>query len=185
MKKISLSFAVVSILFTSCMGKYALFNSLDKWNKGVTENKFVNNVIFWVLNIIPVYSIAFGADILILNLIEFWTGSNPITLKPGEIKEKVVTIKGNSYKMTATKNAMKVLVLSGEEVGKTLDLSFNEASNNWLMTNENGKTINIANIKEGILHVQLPNKQVLLPLHMNVEVGLSLINNKLATVAIK
>ena len=41
----------------------------------VTGNKIVNNLVFWGLAIVPVYSLAMAGDLLILNTIEFWTGN--------------------------------------------------------------------------------------------------------------
>ena len=33
---------------------------------------------FWAFNIIPVYGVLGFADVIVLNPIEFWTGSNPV-----------------------------------------------------------------------------------------------------------
>lgn len=65
-----------SVLFSSCIGSFGLWNSLKDWNQGVS-NKFVNELIFLAFHIVPVYEIAYLADVLVLNSIEFWSGSNP------------------------------------------------------------------------------------------------------------
>ena len=65
-----------SVLFSSCIGSFGLWNSLKDWNQGVS-NKFVNELIFLAFHIVPVYEIAYLADALVLNSIEFWSGSNP------------------------------------------------------------------------------------------------------------
>ncbi len=62
---------------TGCFGKFALTNKLYTWNDSF-GNKFVKTVVFWAFNIIPVYGVLGTADVLVLNVIEFWTGSNPV-----------------------------------------------------------------------------------------------------------
>ena len=74
LKTTTLALAVA--MSTACMGSFALTKKLYAWNDTVTGNKIINNVIFWGLNIIPVYEFAVFGDAVILNLIEFWTGSN-------------------------------------------------------------------------------------------------------------
>ena len=79
MKKFFLASAcALSLLATSCLGPNNAFNNLNHWNQHVTENKWGNEGIFLVLNIIPVYGLFYYGDILIFNSIEFWGGKNPI-----------------------------------------------------------------------------------------------------------
>lgn len=78
MKK-ALFAAVLSLgLFSSCLGPNKLFNKLHDWNTTATENRWGNEGIFLVLSIIPVYSLAYAADIIVLNSIEWWSGKNPM-----------------------------------------------------------------------------------------------------------
>ena len=74
-----------SLLFSSCVGSFGLFNRLSSWNQSL-GNKFVNELVFLALNIIPVYGVAYVADGLVINSIEFWTGSNPMA-SVGDVKE--------------------------------------------------------------------------------------------------
>ena len=94
-----------SVLFSSCIGSFGLWNSLKDWNQGVS-NKFVNELIFLAFHIVPVYEIAYLADVLVLNSIEFWSGSNP-TASIGEVKtvqgengEYLVKTNENGYTIT-------------------------------------------------------------------------------------
>ena len=74
MKKTLLA-AILSVgLLGSCLGPNKLFNDLTEWNKGVTDNRWANEGIFLVFNIIPVYPIAYLVDIVVLNSIEWWSG---------------------------------------------------------------------------------------------------------------
>jgi hypothetical protein len=78
MKK-ALVAAVLSLgLFSSCLGPNKAFNKLHDWNMGVTENRWANEGIFLVFNIIPVYGVAYAVDIIVLNSIEWWSGDNPM-----------------------------------------------------------------------------------------------------------
>ena len=98
MKKKSLTVLVVtalasSMLFSSCIGSFGLFNRLLDWNKNI-DNKFVNELVFVVF--LPVYSVAMLADGLVLNSIEFWSGTNPVadagTVKKIETKDGTYAI---------------------------------------------------------------------------------------------
>lgn len=60
-----------------CYGSFSLVTKVYKWN-GTLGNKWVNEVAFIALNIVPVYSVASFIDAVILNSIEFWTGKNPM-----------------------------------------------------------------------------------------------------------
>ena len=62
---------------TGCFGKFALTRKLYGWNDSF-DNKFVKTVVFWAFTIIPVYEVLGFADFIVLNTIEFWTGSNPV-----------------------------------------------------------------------------------------------------------
>lgn len=78
MKKTFLAAALALTLATSCLGPNNAFNGLNNWNHKVTDNKWANEGIFLVLNIIPVYGLFYLGDIVIFNSIEFWGGKNPI-----------------------------------------------------------------------------------------------------------
>lgn len=79
MKKslIALSLAAAFSL-TACYGSYSLTQKLYKWN-GTLGNKWLNSCVHFILWVIPVYEICIGlVDGLVLNTVEFWTGSNPL-----------------------------------------------------------------------------------------------------------
>ena len=90
MKKKSLTLLVAatlasSVLFSSCIGSFGLSNKLLDWNRNI-DSKFVNELVFVAFWIVPVYEISALADILVLNSIEFWSGSNPMA-SIGEVKK--------------------------------------------------------------------------------------------------
>lgn len=70
---------------TSCIGPNNAYNSLSTWNSKLTESKFVNELAFLGLHIVPAYPLWFVGDLLIFNSWEFWTGENLIS-KPEPFK---------------------------------------------------------------------------------------------------
>ena len=66
------------IVLSGCYGKNACFNKLHNWN-GTLGDKWINSIVHFFLFWLPVYGIClFLVDGLVLNTIEFWTGSNPL-----------------------------------------------------------------------------------------------------------
>ena len=113
-----------SVLFSACIGSFGLWNSLKDWNQGVS-NKFVNELIFLAFHIVPVYEIAYLADALVLNSIEFWSGSNP-TASIGEVK----TVQGeNGEYLVKTNENGYTITKKGED--KSVDLVYNKENNTW------------------------------------------------------
>lgn len=111
------------IVFSSCIGSFKLWNGLKEWNEGI-GNKFVNELIFVALNIVPVYGIAFFADAIVLNSIEFWTGSNPYA--SNEAKE-VKGEKGN-YLVEANENGYTI---TNKDENKSMELVYNPTNSSW------------------------------------------------------
>ncbi len=162
MKKLVISLSLVStILFSSCIGSFTAFNKVLKWNKQATSEKFVNELLFIALLIVPVYSFAMLGDLIIFNSIEFWTGENPIAMKEGEIKTKTVKKDGKILQITTTKNKVNILVLKGENAGNSIDLLYNTQDNSWNCISKEGKVIKLTDYKEGMQHVYLPNNKVI------------------------
>lgn len=127
---------------TSCMGSWGLTKTVYNWNDGATGNKFVDNVLFYALCIVPVYPISVAVDFYILNLVEFWTGSNPIAMKPGEKETQLVKGKdGNKYEIVVTQNQYQITPLSGEQKGNTVKVFFTPENQTWNMNKNNTTTI--------------------------------------------
>jgi hypothetical protein len=71
--------AVFSLHVSGCFGQFALTRAIWQFNKNVSPNKFIQWAVFLVLAIVPVYAIGTFVDALVINSIEFWTGSNPVS----------------------------------------------------------------------------------------------------------
>ncbi|MEG2514105.1 MAG: DUF3332 domain-containing protein [Bacteroidaceae bacterium] len=113
-----------SIMFSSCVGSFGLFNRLSTWNQGI-GNKFVNELVFIALTIIPVYEISYLVDAVVINSIEFWTGSNPMA-SIGDVK-KVKGENGN-YLVKTTENGYSI-TKEGESVAT--NLIYNKENQTW------------------------------------------------------
>ena len=97
-------------LMSSCVGSFALFNKLAKWNKRATKSKFINEIIFLVIS--PAYAFCSAADALVLNSIEFWTGKNPLANRVGKTRN----IKGDDGLIYAVSISRMVIRLQSQTV---------------------------------------------------------------------
>ena len=94
------------------------------WNR-IIDSKFVNELVFIAFWIVPVYEISALADILVLNSIEFWSGSNPVA-DTGTVK--TIETKDGTYAIETKKDGYHIQK-EGEE--KAVDLVFNETDKSW------------------------------------------------------
>ncbi len=101
-----------SVTLTSCLGSFALTNKVMAFNKSASDSKFANNVIFWAFCIVPVYEVSLFVDGAVLNVIEFWTESNP--LAAGE--SKTISGENGEYAVTATENGYQITNEEGQEL---------------------------------------------------------------------
>lgn len=103
MKKVFLSLALASTLFlSSCIGSFGLTSKYHEWNSNVS-NKFVNEIIFFFSWPIPVYPVCMLVDMIVLNSIEFWTGSNPAASKT-----EVINTENGKYLVEADENGYTI-----------------------------------------------------------------------------
>ena len=139
-----------TILFSSCVGSFGLFNRVSSWNQSV-GNKFVNELVFLAMNIIPVYGVAYLADALVINSIEFWSGSNPMA-NVGDVK-KVKGENGN-YMVKTLENGYSI-TKEGETA--SMDLVYNKEANTWnvVANGESAELIKMNN--DGTADLFLPN----------------------------
>lgn len=151
MKKIYLKVMTVllvgSMMCSSCMvGSFGLFNKYREWQTNMTSNKFVNAVVAYVLGAIC-YPITLLVDSLVLNTIEFWSGSNPVEANIGKTQQ-VMGKDGRSYAVTTLKDGYEVKAATGE----TTYFRHNAENDSWSMEqngvsqelfryNADGKTI--------------------------------------------
>lgn len=151
MKKISMKvtvcFMAASLLFSSCfVGKYALWNKYINWQNHMTSSKFVNAIVGFIL--VPIVgSICQLVDILVLNTIEFWSGSNPVQANIGKTKN-VIGEDGRVYAVTTLKDGYDVKSPTGEMTylrhhaeNDSWTIEQNGVSQELFRYNADGKTI--------------------------------------------
>lgn len=157
MKKISLKVAVVllagSFLCSSCIGSFNLFNKYEKWQCNMTNNKFVNGIVGLILQPI-VGSICIFVDAVVLNTIEFWTGSNPVTASS---TQQVMGQDGRYYAVKTTKKGYEIKSPTGEI---TL-LLYDKKNDSWSVV-QNGVTQELFRFNaDGTIQAQLPNGETI------------------------
>ena len=145
MKKLNLKVAVIllagSCLFSSCIGSFSLFNKYAKWQRTMTNNKFVNAIVGFFLGSVC-YPVTLFIDSLVLNTIEFWSGDNPMASNVGKT-QKVTGQDGRIYAVKTLKNGYEVTAPDGNV---TL-FTYNKAENSWSMS-QNGQTREIFRFTE-------------------------------------
>jgi len=136
-----------SVTFTSCIGSFNLSNKLLSWNQSVGD-KFVNEVVFLAMWIVPVYEISMLADILVLNTIEFWTGDNPV--QAGIVKE--VQGENGMYTVETLEDGYSIT----DEEGQTMSLLYDKETSIWSAAAGND-VVKLVKIEDGNAIVYLPN----------------------------
>ena len=72
----------MGLLCGGCLGPNNATNSLRNWNATVSDQDWLCEILYLGMTIIPVYGVANLVDALVLNTIDYWSGSNPID-EPG------------------------------------------------------------------------------------------------------
>lgn len=135
-----------SMMLTSCIGSFKLTNKLLSWNQSV-GNKFVNELVFIAFCILPVYEVSCLADILVINSIEFWSGTNPVAQGKfrleGQNGEKyLVECDGRGYTITNT------------DLNTSIRLDFDAQTREWSTEIDGTRTVFMTFIDD--THVKLP-----------------------------
>ncbi len=73
--------AAVGALSAGCFGKFQLTRKVYDMNQSIDE-KYVRSAATWVFVIVQVYTVAALVDLIVFNVIEFWTGENPVASAP-------------------------------------------------------------------------------------------------------
>jgi hypothetical protein len=143
LKPLGVALTVSSLLVTTgCMGSFTLTKKIYRWNQhDVSGDRWVNEIVFLVGLILPVYSLSLLADGVIFNSIQWWTGKNPIaaagsqkrvlgadgsmavmTLQAdGSIAVNATSAEGNVSRFTLVRNGDEVTVLGVD--GKPMDMA--------------------------------------------------------------
>ena len=122
------------MMMQSCIGSFALFNKVKNWNDHVGD-KFVNEIVFVAMWVLPVYELCFVADLFILNSIEFWSGENPALTS----EVKVVDGKDAKYLVARNEGGYTITNMTTKQVTR---FNFNAEDNSWSLEN-NGQEVKL------------------------------------------
>ena len=133
MKKKTLKVAAVvlcgALALNSCIGSFSLFNNYEKWQCNMTSNKIVNGVVGFILQPI-VGGVCLFVDAVVLNTIEFWSGSNPLAQVGGS--QQVKGSDGRYYTVTTLKDGYEVKAPDGQ----LTTFNHDAATDTWTMTRD-------------------------------------------------
>lgn len=140
MKKLARPAMIIALLSlgiaqTGCFGEFALTRKAYDWHASI-GNKWVRSLLLWI----PmgfVYSVTAMIDAVILNLIEFWSGSNPLSMNEGDYEMQMATINGVDYKIEATKDTFTTTQLTGDQIGEVRVMRFDRNDRTWKYTDSN------------------------------------------------
>lgn len=151
MKKTYLTVALIcticgALTLPSCIGSFQLTNKLLSWNNQI-GSKFVNELVFFAFWVLPVYEVSGLADILVLNSIEFWSGSNPVA-------KGTKVIEGNDGKYLVKCDG-KGYTIKSENDGSIVRLDFDTEEQSWSYSIPGGEKHTIFTFVDDT-HVSLP-----------------------------
>lgn len=152
MKKKYLSVAIVgclcgSMMMSSCIGSFALTSKLLSWNRQVS-NKFVNELVFFAFWVLPVYEVSAVADLLVLNSIEFWSGSNPVASTGNH---EILGQDGRRYLVECDTKGYTIT----DEDGTVTRLDFDAEHSSWSVKVDDGESYELMTFIDDN-HVSLP-----------------------------
>ncbi|MGL4292143.1 MAG: DUF3332 domain-containing protein [Bacteroidales bacterium] len=136
-----------SMMFSSCIGPFKVTKSMWAWNSGV-GSKFVNELVFLALHIIPVYEVVYLADVLVFNTIEFWGAGGGKIASVKEVKGE-----NGNYLVESNKNGYHITNLTENN---SMDLLFDETSLTWSVS-ANGvsaKLMTLVDDQNAIMYLQ-------------------------------
>ena len=151
MKKNVLTVALIcticgALTLPSCIGSFTLTNKLLSWNQQI-GNKFVNELVFFAFWILPVYEVSGLADIIVLNSIEFWSGTNPVA-------KGTKVINGNDGKYLVKCDG-KGYTIKSENDGSIVRLDFDTEEQSWSYSIPGGEKHTIFTFVDDT-HISLP-----------------------------
>lgn len=139
MKRAAISLVLAALLAvnTGCYGSFKLTQKVYKWN-GSLGDKWVKSIVFWAFNIVPVYEVSAFVDAIVFNLLEFWTGSNPMALNSDTEIQKTFENNGKTFAATMGKGKITIEETAGPDAGKKITLTYKQDASAWYLSD--GKT---------------------------------------------
>jgi hypothetical protein len=131
-KTLIVTLLLSSFLTWNCFGKFAITRKLYQFVDGINLegqssllNKFVKSVVMWLCFIFPVAGLAFAVDLIVINLIEFWTGDNIVDSSKSAINSKTLSPGKNLSFESAEKGTKLTMARSADGETMTIRAEFN------------------------------------------------------------
>jgi len=140
---LTMALALAASMSTACIGKFALVGKVRKFNLDFNEGRWERELLFFAFYVIPVYPFSGMIDILIINSIEFWTGTNPLSNEPSVTpvaSKHFATEDGTQVTMTRKPDDSLAVELVTPE-GETRHLDLVRTANGVILMDEHGKEL--------------------------------------------
>ncbi|MBR5435245.1 MAG: DUF3332 domain-containing protein [Muribaculaceae bacterium] len=157
MKKINLKVLALAmagtLVMNSCIGSFSLFNKYAEWQRTMSDSKFLNAIVGFVL--MPVVgSITLFIDAVVLNTIEFWTGDNPMAKNVGKT-QKILGGDGRYYAVKTLEDGYEITTPDGEK----MKFLYDRENNAWMQV-QNGEVKEMFRFNaDGTVKVNTPEGQ--------------------------
>ena len=121
-KKLIISLLILSVFLTgNCFGKFSLVRKIYDINSDITFGQqgkmggLIKSIFMIIFLFLPVYGISAFVDIILFNLIEFWTDKNPLAINE-KANEELVSNNGTSITKKINGNRMDLVVKNNEKI---------------------------------------------------------------------
>ena len=121
-KKLIISLLILSVFLTgNCFGKFSLVRKFYDITSDITFGQqgkmggLIKSIFMIIFLFIPVYGISAFVDIILFNLIEFWTDKNPLAINE-KANEELVSNNGTSITKKINGNRMDLIVKNNEKI---------------------------------------------------------------------
>ena len=111
---------------------------LYNWN-GTLGNKWVKSIVFFVFGfVLPVYGLSAFIDAIALNLVEFWTGSNPVAAAQTHMDKTYADgTRVQADRLSDGRLSVQMVLPSGESrswvmTHETDGISVSDVQGNWM-----------------------------------------------------
>lgn len=106
--------AAASMSLQGCYGSFNLTKKVYTWN-GSLGNKWIKSLFLFILGA-PVYGITSLVDAIAFNLIEFWTGTNPVAAAQNTMDKTYANgTKVHAEKLPDGRLSVKITTSEGQE----------------------------------------------------------------------